>query len=102
MDTSNIWQDRKNAIVNSIMSGNNACGTLQKALAEGRLNVFIRRMIQPTLRVCAEEAAELRQQRDAALKLSERRRLALANITANCTLPPPMAAEAEGLARVGV
>jgi hypothetical protein len=79
----NIWRDREDAVVRSIMSGNNACGTLATASAKGELEEFLRLMVRPTLTVCAGEQIELRRQRDAALAQSEARRRILADVAAN-------------------
>jgi hypothetical protein len=95
-----VWLDRENAMVNGIMSGDNACGALAKALEAGRLEGFLRRMLRPTLLICAGEARELRSQRDAALAESEGRRRTLAKIAANAGFTGRLAAEAERAARV--
>jgi hypothetical protein len=97
---SDIWQDREDAVVRSIMSGNNACGTLRKALETGKLEEFLRRMVRPTLQVCAGEQADLRQQRDAALQQSEARRQVLADVAANAGLTGELAGKVDLAARV--
>ena len=94
-----IWRDREDAAVRGIMSGNNACGTLNKALQTGTLEDFLRRMIRPTLQVCAQEQDDLRQQRDAALTQSESRRQVLADVAANGGLLGDLAARVDMAAR---
>jgi hypothetical protein len=95
----NIWQDREDAIVRSIMSGNNACGTLQEASVIGKLEEFLRLMIRPTLQVCAGEQADLRKQRDDALAVSEARRRVLAEVAANGQLFGELAGKVDLAAR---
>jgi hypothetical protein len=95
----NIWQDREDAIVRSILSGNNACGTLAKAIADGTLEGFLRGMIRPTLTICADEAWDLRQQRDKALTQSETRRQVLADVAANGGLTGELAGRVDLAAR---
>jgi hypothetical protein len=90
-----IWLERENAAVNSIMSGNNACGTLATAGASGRLETFLRMMLRPTLSVCADEAEALARQRDAALAQAEARRRILAEVAANGGLTGDLAKAVE-------
>ena len=96
----NRWREREEAIVRSIMSGNNACGTLEKAMRTEQLEMFLRRMVQPTLQVCAQEQDDLRQQRDAALAQSEERRQVLADVAANGGLFGDLAGKVDMAARV--
>jgi hypothetical protein len=96
----NRWQEREDAAVRSIMSGNNACGTLKKALESGQLEDYLRRMLRPTLQVCAGEQEELREQRDAALAQSEARRQVLADVAANGGLFGELAGRVDVAARV--
>jgi hypothetical protein len=95
-----IWRERENAIVNSIMSGNNACGTLNKALSYGNLDEFLRKMIRPSLCIYWQEALGLRRQRDDALRESEDRRRVLAEVAANVPLSGPLAQRVDEAARV--
>jgi hypothetical protein len=83
----NIWQEREDAVVRNVMSGNNACGTLRKALESGKLEDFLRTAVRPALLICAGEQAELRKQRDDALAASEARRQILAEVAANVCIP---------------
>jgi len=77
------WMERENAIVNGIMSGQNACGTLQKATADGTLEEFLRLMVRPTLMVCAEEAAQKDHDVRAASTDAENKRFALEFVVQN-------------------
>ncbi len=83
MSTGNLWKDREDAIVRSIMSGNNSCGTIQKAMADGKFEEFLREMVFPTLRVCSEEAAFLAKQRDEANSHAQALRFACESVVAN-------------------
>jgi hypothetical protein len=100
-NNNNRWEEREDAIVRSILSGNNACGTLAKAQAGGTLEDFLRGMIRPTLQVCAGEQADLRQQRDEALAQSEGRRQVLAEVAANGGLTGELAGRVDWAARAG-
>lgn len=51
---------RENAIINGIMSGDNSCGALIRAIQEGRGGEFLREKIAPTIRVQEEEKDQLR------------------------------------------
>lgn len=86
-----IWMDRENAIVNSIMSGDNSCGTLQKLVAAGGkpLEDFLRCGIRATLKVCAEEAAQLRADREAVSRADEQKRQALEYISSHAQSTSP-------------
>lgn len=102
MTKASEWQEREDVIVRNISSGNNACGTLQEAIAEGKFDVYLRRMIAPVLNVCEQEQRELRQQRDAALAQSEARRQVLADVAANGGLLGELAAKVDLAARVTI
>ncbi len=84
-----IWMDRENAIVNSVMSGLNSCGTLQKMVAEAAagnpqpLENHIRCGVRATLAVCADEATQLRIDRDKISQQEEAKRQALEYISSN-------------------
>ncbi len=87
----NTLKEREDAVVNSIMSGNNACGTLARAAAAGDAE-FFRRAVRPTILVYEDEARMLREQRDSALRECERRRQALEFVAGNLTLSGDVAA----------
>jgi hypothetical protein len=85
--------ERTAAIVRSIASGNNACGTLMDK--QGRLNTaFIEEAVRPTLDVYEREADELRVDRARVSSDSENRRQCLEYIYSNAhgRLPPDVAA----------
>lgn len=87
------WMERENAIVNSIMSGDNACGTLQKAVTAGgeTLANYLRATIQPTLQVCAEEEAQKDRDLSALSRDNEAKRFALESVASNVpNLPVPV------------
>ena len=88
VNVANVWLERETAIVRNIMSGNNACGTLKKAMADdAALEPFLRGMVRPVLRVCADEAAH-RDREIAALSLdNEKKRRALDALAANVPIP---------------
>lgn len=82
--------DRTDAIVRSIASGNNACGSL--LAADGRVNeAFIAKSVRPTLEVYEQEAEQLRQDRARVSQESEARRQTLEFIRANVQLPREIA-----------
>ena len=74
--------ERLEMAVRNIMSGNNACGTLAKAVANGNADYF-RQMLRPVIDVFEQEAAELRRQRTEALHDAETKRFALEFIASN-------------------
>jgi hypothetical protein len=77
-----VAQERIEAAVNNIMSGDNECGTLANAAYKGDRDYF-RKMLMPVLAVYEHEAAELRRQRDYAGKDAEAKRFALEFIAQN-------------------
>ena len=83
INDSNRWQEREDAIVRSILSGNNACGTLDKALQTGALEDFLRGMIRPTLHVCAAEYGEMVKERNELSADNEAKRFALEFVVSN-------------------
>lgn len=100
VDDEQILTDRIAAAVNSIMSGNNDCGTLRDAVAKGD-RMFFEQMIRPAMMAYAEEAVQLRQQRDAALRDVEAKRFALECVISNAVTLPPAAREAVAKALPG-
>lgn len=90
LDDQQILTDRVATAVDNIISGDNACGTLQNAAAKGDRTYF-EQMIRPVMQTYAEEAAELRRQRDATLRDNEAKRFALESVAANIAaadIPP--------------
>ena len=80
----NRWKEREDAIVNSIMSGHNACGTLKQALGNvQQLDKFLRGMVQPTLQVCAAEYGEMVKERNELSADNEAKRFALEFVVSN-------------------
>ncbi len=76
--------DRIEAIVNSIASGDNACGTLRAP--DGSLNRgFLRACVRPTLEVYEDEAEQHRQDKRELSAQSEERRQLLELIYANAS-----------------
>ena len=94
-------QEREDAIVRSIKSGDNACGTLQTALTRGQLEPFLRSMIRPTLQVYEGEAEQLRHDRDANSRQAEAWRQALEYIASNARASAPAHIEAFVLRALG-
>lgn len=89
--------ERVEAIVRSIASGDNACGTLR---GPGGLNLdFVRACVKPTLDVYEFEADVLRADRMRLSRESEERRQALEFVYANALGQLP-AAVADRLCRV--
>jgi hypothetical protein len=76
-------QEREDAIVRSIKSGDNVCGTLRTALDRGRLEPFLRAMVRPTLQVYEDEEQQLRADRDANSRQAEAYRQALEYVASN-------------------
>ncbi|MCC8189070.1 MAG: hypothetical protein LIP77_00345 [Planctomycetes bacterium] len=89
-------QERTETVVRNILSGKNGCGTLQDALVRGDAD-FFRRMVRPVIGVYEEEAQVLREQRDAALRDAEVKRVALEAILS--TLPIPAGPVHDAVAR---
>ena len=85
----NVLRDRVATAVRNILSGNQACGTLDKAAQAGDAAYF-EKMIAPVMATYAAEMRELRMQRDAILELSEQRRQALAFVESNGRPPPDL------------
>ena len=77
------------AITNSIMSGDNSCGTLAKAIQEGTLGDFVQKMVRPTLEVYESEMHMLRADRDALSSKCELMRQALDMVIANVDVKDP-------------
>ncbi|MCD8352246.1 MAG: hypothetical protein LUC93_16710 [Planctomycetaceae bacterium] len=76
--------ERVEAVVNSIASGDNACGTLRSQ--DGSLNRdFLRACVRPTLEVYEEEAEQHRQDKRELSSISEERRQVLELIYANAS-----------------
>ncbi len=85
----NTLAERTSAIVRSIASGNNACGTLVDR--NGRVNeAFLAASVRPTLDVYEREAMELRDERNRLSRESEERRRILEFVYSNAggQLPP--------------
>ena len=85
-----IWMDRENAIVNSILSADNRCGTLRQMMDAGRetLEAFVRGKVRPTLRVCKGEADRKDREIAALSRDIEMKRRALDALIANLAIPP--------------
>lgn len=92
----NKWQEREDAIARSIMSGQNACGTLAALVAEGgkALEDFIRNMVRPTLLVCNQEENRLIEENHALRADNEAKRFALESVVANTVLDNPSVLDA--------
>ena len=84
-----MWKEREDAIIRSIMSGNNSCGNLlqyvQEAMAGDptKLMCFLQQSVRGTLKVCADEADQLRIDRDMISRSDEAKRQALEYIASN-------------------
>lgn len=78
----NTLNERLEMAVRNIMSGNNACGTLAKAVQNGDASYFAK-MLEPIFRVYEDENAAACALRDAALRDAEAKRFALESILAN-------------------
>lgn len=95
-----IWMERENAIINSIMSGNNACNALQKLVAQALagdakpLDDFLRCKVRGTLKVCADEAAQKDRDLRAALADAENKRFALESVVSNMRIDNPLVLDA--------
>lgn len=92
----NKWQEREDAIVRSIMSGNNSCGTLAALVANGgqALEDFLRMMVRPTLKVCNEEENQLIREGHALRADNEAKRFALETVVANMAIDNPTVRDA--------
>jgi len=88
-----VLEERVETIVRSIMSGNNACGTLLDAAAKGDAEYF-RPCIRATLSVYDDELKQAKADRDAALKDAELKRYALEMVVSNCDISNPLVKEA--------
>jgi len=88
-----VLEERVEAIVRSIMSGNNACGSLLDAAAKGDAEYF-RLCIRATLSVYDDELKQAKADRDAALKDAELKRYALGTVVSNCDISNPLVKEA--------
>jgi hypothetical protein len=86
----NTIQEREDAMVASILSGDNHCKTLENA-AKAADGDYFRRAVRPTLEVYEDEAEYARRQRDMILEQSEKRRQALEFVASNATLPESVA-----------
>lgn len=82
------------AIVNSILSGDNECGTIQKALEGGTLGDFIQSMVRPTLQIYEDEYEELRRENDRLSRENQNKRFALECALANEDIQNPVTQQA--------
>ena len=82
----NTTQERLETAVNSIMSGDNTCGTLVNAALNSDRDYF-REKIRPVVDVYEDEAAALRKQRDDALRDVNDKRFALESVLSNLDIP---------------
>lgn len=78
----NIGQDRINAVIRNILSGNNNCSTLAKACYEGNGQYFYN-AIAPIVAVYASELADMTRQRNEYSKEYELKRYALESVMSN-------------------
>ena len=92
---------RENAIINGILSGDNACGALVRAIQEGRGAEFLREKIAPTIRVQEEEKEQLRRDWLAVSGQVEACRQALEYIASNARASAPAHIEAFALRALG-
>lgn len=88
-----VLEERVETIVRSIMSGNNACGTLFEAAAKGDAEYF-KPCIRATLSVYDDELKQAKADRDAALRDVELKRYALETVVSNCDISNPVVKDA--------
>lgn len=90
------WREREDAMVNGILSGQNACGTLKCLVERGGkpLEDFLRLMMGPALRVCREEESLLREEVRRLHADNDAKRFALESVVANLPLDNPAVARA--------
>lgn len=83
--TPNIWHARETAIVHSIMSGHNSCGTLEALARQGgdALERFLRQCVRATLAVVAAESQQLTREKHALSADNEKKRFALESVVSN-------------------
>lgn len=77
-----VQQERVETVVSNIMSGNNNCSALSKAVQAGDKEYF-RRCVRPVVDAYEVEAAGLREQRQAALNQAETFRRSLEFVAQN-------------------
>ncbi len=78
-----VVAERTAAIVRSIASGNNACGTLFERQSGSLNTAFIAEAVRPTLAVYEDEAEQLRRENAALRRDVESKRQALESAVAN-------------------
>lgn len=96
MPEMNKWQERENAIVNSIMSGQNSCGTLAVLATQGgkALEDFLRMMVRATLQVCNQEENRLLTENHTLRADNETKRFGLESVVANIAIDNPAVLDA--------
>lgn len=77
------------AVVNSILSGVNACDTIKKHIDDGTIGDYIQQMVRPTLEVYDAEYRDLLHRYTAESEDCNRKRHALESVIANCVIDNP-------------
>lgn len=94
-------EERIIAITNSILSGDNECGTIAKALQDGTLGDFIQQMIRPTLEIYEDEYNQLRAENDRLSRENQNKRFALECVLSNEVIDNPVTKQAVKAAMPG-